>query len=122
MSNTIRFYVFKAVTPGGVYSLKFLPYDATKFDLMGPIQKMPQFQDEILRAMQKSTDGYTPMYNKNKSVQENLQDLHDHLGYWPIPLTHKYVYEDIRIKYDKDLGPLDGPESIKHTWDEEIPF
>ena len=72
MSNEVRFYVFKAVTPSGVYSLKFLPYDATNFELLGPIQKMPQFQDEILRAMQKNT--------------------------------------------------LDGPESIKHTWDEEIPF
>ena len=65
--------------------------------------------------MQKSTEGYTPMYNSKKSVQENLQDLHNYLGYWPIPLKHKYVYEDIRIKYE-------GPESIKHTWDEEIPF
>ena len=76
----------------------------------------------ILRAMQKNTDGYTPMYDKKKTIQENLQGLHDHLGYWPIPLKHKYVYEDIKIKYDKDLGSLDGPESIKHTWDEEIPF
>ena len=117
MSNKIRFYVVKAVTPKGVYSLKFLPYDATKFELTGPIQKMPQFQDEILRAMQKNTDGYTPVYNKNKSVQENLQDLHDHLGYWPQPLSHKYVYEDIKIKYEDD-----GPESIHHRWDEEIPF
>jgi len=110
MSNKIRFYVFKAVTREGVYSLKFLPYDETKFDLMGPIQKMPQFQDEILRAMQENTGGYTPMYDKKKSVQGNLQDLYDHLGYWPKPLSHQYVYEDIKIKYEDD------------NLDDEIPF
>jgi len=115
MSNKIRFYAFES--KDDKHGVKFVPYDQTPFEL---IAIRDNFDTKgMFSKMKANTEGYLPTYNPDKSYSGNLQDLQAKLGYWPIPLTHQFVYEDIEIQYDEVWTKETSKPDYKHRWDIE---
>ena len=112
MSNKIRFYAFSS--DGDPFGVRFIPYDATNFELKALTSN---FDAKALFAkMRANCEGHVPVYNPDKTYTENLQDLQARLGYWPVPLSHQHVYEDIPIEYDDDWTEETSKPNFKHRW------
>ena len=131
MSNKIRFYPFKSEQDK--HGVRFIPYDATKFELKAAEDNFNT--TAVFNQLKVNTEGYVPTYNSSKTYTENLQDLQAKLGYWPAPLSHKLVYEDIPIVYDDEWTEETSQPNFKHRWemdehkdsyfppkDDEVPF
>jgi|TARA_R110000823_G_scaffold309999_1_gene434637 hypothetical protein len=131
MSNKIRFYPFKSEQDK--HGVRFIPYDATKFELKAAEDNFNT--TAVFNQLKVNTEGYVPTYNSSKTYTENLQDLQAKLGYWPAPLSHKLVYEDIPIEYDDEWTEETSQPNFKHRWemdehkdsyfppkDDEVPF
>ena len=131
MSNKIRFYPFKSEQDK--HGVRFIPYDATKFELRAVEDNFNT--TAVFNQLKVNTEGYVPTYNSDKTYTENLQDLQAKLGYWPAPLSHKLVYEDIPIEYDNEWTEETSQPNFKHRWemdehkdsyfppkDDEVPF
>ena len=97
MSNKIRFYAFRSYDDE--FGVRFIPYDATKFEL---------------KAITSNFDA-----NALFNYTENLQDLQAKVGFWPIPLSHQSVYEDIPIEYDDEWTEETSQPNYKHRWELE---
>ena len=115
MSNKIKFYPF--VSDGDPYGVRFVPYDATKFELKAIRDNFDS--KALFNRFKQNTEGYVPTYNPNKDYADNLNDLHTKLGYWPVPLTHQFVYEDIPIEYDDEWTEETSQPNYKHRWELE---
>ena len=131
MSNKIRFYPFESSEEP--YGVKFIPYDNTKFELKAIRDDFDA--KAVFSHLKLNTEGYVPVYDSSKSYADHLKDLHGKLGYWPAPITHKYVYEDIPIEYDDEWTEETSKPNYKHRWemdefkdsyfppkDDEVPF
>ena len=118
MSNKIKFYPFRSnADPHGV---RFVPYDTTQFELKAIRDDFDA--EAVFSHFKLNTEGYIPVYNPGKTYTEQLQELNTKLGYWPAPITHKYVYEDIPIEYDDDESGWTKESSVpnfKHRWEME---
>jgi|TARA_R110000822_G_scaffold306042_1_gene432078 hypothetical protein len=124
MSNRIKFYPFISKTdPLGI---RFIPYDQTEFELITVDDTFSP--TKVFNQLKANTEGYVPVYNPDKTYTEQLQDLHTKLGYWPAPISHKDVYEDIPVIYDdNDDGwtKENSSPTWKHHWeryDDKVPF
>ena len=115
MSNKIRFYAFRSYDDK--FGVRFIPYDATKFELKAITSNFDV--DAVIKQMRTNCKGSVPVFNPDKSYTENLQDLNAKLGYWPIPLSHQSVYEDIPIEYDDEWTEETATPNYKHRWELE---
>ena len=131
MSNKIRFYAFRSYDDE--FGVRFIPYDATKFELKAITSNFDA--NALFNKMKANCEGYVPAYNPDKNYTENLQDLQAKVGFWPVPLSHQSVYEDIPIEYDDDWTEETSKPNFKHRWemeehkhsyfppkDDEVPF
>ena len=115
MSNKIRFYAFRSYDDE--FGVRFIPYDATNFELKALTSN---FDAKALFAKMKANcEGHVPIYNPDKNYTENLQDLQAKVGYWPVPLSHQSVYEDIPIEYDDEWTEETATPNYKHRWELE---
>ena len=112
MSNKIRFYAFKSDNDD--FGVRFIPYDSTNFELRATTNNFDA--KALFNKMKDNCEGYVPTYVPNKTYAENLQDLQVKIGYWPVPLSHKFVYEDIPIEYDDDWTEETSKPNFKHRW------
>ncbi len=115
MSNKIRFYAFSS--DGDPFGVRFIPYDATKFELKAITSNFDA--NALFNKMKANCEGYVPAYNPDKNYTENLQDLQAKVGFWPIPLSHQSVYEDIPIEYDDEWTEETSQPNYKHSWELE---
>jgi hypothetical protein len=115
MSNKIKFYPFASELDP--YGVRFVPYDNTNFELRATKSNFDA--KALFNKFKQNTDGYVPTFNPNKTYTDNLQDLHNKLGYWPEPMLHQYVYEDIPIEYDDVFTEETTQPNYKHRWQDD---
>ena len=115
MSNKIRLYAFSS--DSDQFGVRFIPYDATKFELKAITSNFDA--NALFNKMKANCEGYVPAYNPDKNYTENLQDLQAKVGFWPIPLSHQSVYEDIPIEYDDEWTEETSQPNYKHSWELE---
>ena len=130
IGKPLRCYPFRKKDSTYIY----LPYDKTEFDLtfIGDDADMKPIQ-EYWESIQK------PTYDPRKSVQENLTDLKNFMGYWPEPLNCDKIVQTALLEYEEDtpfvdmfkkqaafeLQQKEGDTKRvfrKKDWDDDVPF
>lgn len=130
IGKPLRCYPFKK--KDGTYI--YLPYDKTEFDLtfIGDDADMKPIQ-EYWESIRK------PTYDSRKSVQENLTDLKNFMGYWPEPLDCDKIVQTALLEYEEDtpfvdmfkkqaafeLQQKEGDTKRvfrKKDWEDDVPF